>query len=165
MKDYKTQYQLWKYWLNHPPFLWYDVCMAMVSSGLDWSGYINLVWSNIYLSKVVSSCLVWSRPSSLMRSGVVWKKDFKSELWSFGPSQQPFWQSDDKQMNDDNHVIQEQACSWPVKRHYLAILYSRSCCWWDTRQELLHKSCGMWLVMCGMWYVTCHMSSVSQVIS
>ena len=151
--------------------------MAMVSSGLDWSGRISLVWSNIYRSKVVSSCLVWFRPSCLVQSGVVlsslilsdvvWKQDFKWALtiWTIFLRMRQFWQSDDKQMNDDNHVIQEQACSWPVKRHYFAILYSCLCCWWDTRQELLHKSCGMWLVMCGMWYVTCHMSSVSQVIS
>ena len=150
--------------VDHPPFVLYDVCIATVSSGLDWSGHINLVWLNSYWSKVVSSCLVWSRPSSLVQSGVVWRKDFKWALiiWT----QSTTILAKRRQTNERWQPCDPRASLLLTsQKHYLAILYSRSCCWWDTRQELLHKSCGMWLVMCGMWYVTCHMSSVSQVIS
>ena len=146
----------------------FPVCMAMVSSGLDWSGRISLVWSNIYRSKVVSSCLVWFRPSCLVQSGVVlsslilsdvvWKQDFKWALtiWTILRMRQ-FWQSDDKQMNDDNHVIQGQACCWPVKRHFIFTLYSRDANGTPDRNYCIsHVVCDLSCVVCGMWLVICH---------
>ena len=169
MKDYRTQYQLWKYRLDHPLFLWYDVCMAMVSSGLDWSGRISLVWSNIYRSKVVSSCLVWFRPSCLVQSGVVlsslilsdvvWKQDFKWALtiWTILRMRQ-FWQSDDKQMNDDNHVIQEQACQNQSKgiiwQFYIHVRVADGTP--DRNYCISHVVCDLSCVVCGMWLVICH---------
>ena len=158
MKDCKTQYQLWKYWLDHPPFLWYDVCMAMVSSGLDWSGHISLVWSNIYWSKVVCSCLVWSRPSSLVQSGVVLKKDFKWALiiWT----QSTTILAKRRQTNE-----RRQPCD---PRASLLLTSQKSIIWQfyihvrdangtlDRNYCISHVVCDLSCVVCGMWLVICH---------